>query len=77
MAMFLGVAFSVCWAALTLLAGLMGSAGIYSIAMVFDVLRYGAWYAFVFALLRPTERSQAFLWVFATAVAIIVAGVAG
>jgi putative PEP-CTERM system histidine kinase len=76
-AMLLGVAFSVCWAALTLASGLMGSAGTYSVAVVFDVLRYGAWYAFVFALLRPTERSPAFRWVFVTAVTIIVLGVAG
>ena len=35
--------------------GLTGSSGLYAIAMEADILRYGAWFAFVLLVLKPTE----------------------
>ncbi len=75
LAMLTATGFSVLWGALTLASGLLGSGLLYSVAMVFDVLRYGAWYAFLFALLRPGENSPAFRPVFTASVAIIAVGV--
>ena len=53
--MLAAVLFSICWTALSLGYGLTGSSGLYAIAMEADILRYGAWFAFVLLVLKPTE----------------------
>jgi putative PEP-CTERM system histidine kinase len=75
-AMLVAAMFSMLWTGFTLASGLLASAPFYSAAMLSDVLRYGAWYAFLFALLRPGDGSGAFRYVFAAAIVVIVAGLA-
>lgn len=75
LAMLAAALLSVTWAMLTLGAVLARSPSIYAAAIVCDVLRYGAWYAFLIALLGSGGRSAALRWIRALAIAVVAAGV--
>ena len=79
-AMLGAVLLSALWSALVLGYALSGIPALYIVSMLVDVLRYGAWYAFLLALLRPAEsrgaeRYPVFVWLSAVAVLVVVAGV--
>ena len=75
-AMLAAVASGVLWALLTLVAQALASQQTLAAASIFDILRYGAWYAFVLSLLRQGDTSTAFKWVAGGALVIVVVGVA-
>ena len=75
--MLAAVVLSLCWSLLALGSGLSGSGGLYFIAMEADVMRYGAWYAFLLLLLRPVEkcpRQRAHTWVSLTVAFVVLSG---
>lgn len=78
-AMLAAVSLSVCWTLLSLGYGATASAGLYAIAMEADIMRYGAWYAFLLLLLRPiigsAEGAKGHRWLALFAAQLVVLGV--
>jgi putative PEP-CTERM system histidine kinase len=63
--------FGLCWSAFSVGYGLTGSTGLYFIALEADVLRYGAWFAFLLMLLGSAQNLR---WLLIVAVAIVLFG---
>ena len=73
------VLFSIVWSGLWLAYGLTGHESVMSVAQAADVLRYGAWYVFILALLRPengTAGSKFLTGISAALGLLVIVGVA-
>jgi putative PEP-CTERM system histidine kinase len=70
---------SALWAALGLLFGLSGVAGVLQLVAVADILRYGGWYLFLLVLMTPpatTRIAAAGRWIAWSAALLVAAGIA-
>lgn len=78
-AMLAAVILSVCWSLLSFGYGTTASGGLYAIAMEADIMRYGAWYAFLLLLLRPitgsAEGAKGHRWLALFAALLVALGV--
>lgn len=73
--------FGLCWSLLSLGAALTRDTGLYAIAMEADILRYGAWFAFMIVLLRLGDSASQsgrrnLRWLSVAAGLIVAAGIA-
>jgi putative PEP-CTERM system histidine kinase len=80
-AMIVAVSLTLLWSLLVLGYSFTGRAIFYPISMVADTLRYGAWYVFILALLKPsggtvTERQRLGGWLGMVAGAVMAAALA-
>jgi putative PEP-CTERM system histidine kinase len=71
------MALTTLWSLLVIGYSLSGRTGIYALATLVDVLRYGAWYLFILVLLRPTGSEAARGRPLFGGIAIAAAGVVG